>query len=258
MAQSFILNILGSLPSLILFGWPVLALIVIAGFYLKWRRWPLEAVILEKRDNNLVKSNDRIRKISDDKAGMSYYELQKSNDRIPICSYDWIIHNNFRPTTIFEWFINKLRGNAGTVFLFKYGTKQYKPISVKRNGNKLKLTEVKNGDGEAIYEYRYQQYDPRKVIGDLDFDVIDWDNMNFMVQEQRASIERRKSAKSKLYQFIIPMGIIAASVVIGIFIMKFSMDAGKSMQAGASKGGSEGMGSSKVGSAIGDAFTPGK
>ena len=81
--------------------------------------------------------------------------------------------------------------------------------------------------------------------------------MNFMVQEQRASVERRTKKKDRLMQVIIPITIIAASLIIGIFIIKFSSDTGQSLATGGG-GSSNGGGGGKILGALGDTLTPGQ
>jgi len=225
----------------------------------RWKRYPIEAIILEKRGENLIKTNDRLGKKVDRDTGLSCYEFAKSKDTIPVMNYEWILHNKAVNTNFLEKIINLMRGNEGAAFLFRYGSKQYKPIPIsqKNPGIKPRLTPIKNNKGETVYAYQYQPFDPRWVLGVLDFDVIDWDNMNFMVQEQRASVERRAKKKDRLMQMIIPLTIIASAVIMGIFILKFSYDAGSSLRGGAPAPQSEG-GSSKILGAIQNKFTPGQ
>lgn len=247
-----------SLYGFIFYTWPFLFVIILFILRRRWKAFPIEAVIIEKRGENLIKTNDRIGKKIDKYTGMSYYQLLKSKDTIPVMNYDWVLHNKTVNTNFLEKIINLIRGNEGTAFLFRYGSKQYKPIPIKQKnpGVKYKLTPIKNEKGEKIYVYQYQSFDPRWVLGVLDFDVIDWDNMNFMVQEQRASVERRTKKRDRLMQMIIPLTIIAAALIISIFILKFSFDAGEALR-GASAGGTSGGGSKIMGTITG-AFTPGE
>jgi len=242
----------------LLYGWWIF---IIGGLFIlrkKWGRYPLEAIIIEKRGDNLIKTNDRIGKRVDKTTQMTYYQFCKSKDTIPVYNFDWILHSANINTNLFERFINLLRPTTGTIFLFRYGTKQYKPMNYNlKEGEKLKLREMKDKDGKPIFSYQYGQYDPRWVIKELNFDVIDWDNMNFMVQEQRASIIRRQKKGEFWKQTLIPIVIIAACVVIGIFILKFSFDAGASLRGGASTSQPSSEGSKIVGG-ITDVFTPGE
>ena len=224
-----------SLYSFIFYTWPFLLLAVLFILKRKWKAYPIDAVIIEKRGENLIKTNDRIGRSFDKLTNMTSYKLAKAKDTIPVLNYEWVLHNKAVNTNFLEKIINLLRGNEGTIFLFRYGSKQYKPINITENskGIKQKLVPMKDEKGNDIFRYQYAQHDPRWVLGTLNFDVIDWDNMNFMVQEQRASMERRKRKSDRMLQYLIPITIIAASVVVSIFILKFSLDAGQGFQGGA-------------------------
>ena len=240
-ALTSVLSFWDSLYGFIFYTWPLIFLVVLFGLKHKWKAFPLEAVIIEKRGDNLIKTNDRIGRKFDKLTNMTYYIMAKSRDTIPVLNYEWMLHNKALYTNFLEKIINLLRGNEGTIFLFRYGSKQYKPIKINENGiEEPKLIPIKNRKGNIIYSYQYSQFDPRKTLGRLNFDVIDWDNMNFMVQEQRASIERRKKKGDRLLQYLIPITIIAASVVVSIFILKFSLDAGQSIQGAAKASGDSG------------------
>lgn len=203
---------------LIILGW-----ILVMKFI--YKNWKVEAVIIEKRGDNLIKSNDRACRYTDPYTGVTGYKLQKSKDTIPIVNFDWVLHNAVVPTTIFDKLINLLRGNVGTIFLFRYGSKQYKPIKVSQSGQtQIKYKEVKDEKGNSVFVQIYKPIDPRNIFGDLDFEVIDWDNMNFMVQEQRASIERRKKKADFWKGVLIPLAMMAITALICIIALKFSFD----------------------------------
>ncbi len=241
---------------LVFFSWWLIPIAFL--FYLRkrWGKFPLEAVIIEKRGDNLIETNDRAGKM--EKQGITYYQLVKAKDKIPVYNYDWIMHCNRSHTNLLERLVNLLRPTIGCIFLFKYGSKQYKPININNSDkNKQQFKKVKNEAGEEIYQYQYAQFDPRWVVGALDFDVIDWDNMNFIVQEQRASIMRRQRKRDMWLQIGIPIMIIAACLIAGIFILKFSSDAGVALRGGAGNPQSDGVGGSKLMGGIQDAFTPG-
>ena len=215
----------------LLYGWPFLILIWIAVLKYRWKNWPVEVEIIEKRGDNLIKTNDRAGKYVDPYTQITGYKLQKSGDTIPVVNYDWVMHNVFKPTTLFDRFVALIRGNIGTIFLFRYGSKQYKPIKIIENGKaKMQYQAMKNDKGEDIIINVYQQFDPRDKLGALDFEVVDWDNMNFMVQEQRASIERRRKKSDFLMQIAIPLAILAVTAVICIIMIKFGYDYAISMQ----------------------------
>ncbi len=243
-----IVSLWDSLYGFIFYTWPFIFMAVAFILKRRWKAYPLEAVIIEKRGDNLIKTNDRVGRVFDKLTNMTSYRLSKSKDIIPVLNYEYVLHNKVQNTNFLEKIIGFLRGNEGTVFLFRYGSKQYKPIQIgeKAGGQKPKLVPIKNKKGETIFQYQYSQFDPRWVLGTLNFDVIDWDNMNFMVQEQRATIERRKKKGERMLQYLIPITIIAASVVVAIFILKFSLDAGTSIQGKAASTAGEGTGGSKI------------
>ncbi len=229
-----IFNTITDIQTVLLYGWPFILLLLLLILKIKWKNWPLEALIIERRGYNLVKTNDRIGKYTDPYTGLTGYKLQKAKETIPIVNFEWILHNINKNTTIFDWIIDKLRGNAGTIFLFKYGTKQYKPIWIKTaQGRKLIQREIKDKSGNPILIYIYEQFDPRKHLGALEFEVIDWDNMNFMVQEQRASFERRQKKKEFWKQVAIPLIALAVVTLLCIIMIKFSYDYAMAMKGSA-------------------------
>jgi len=236
-------------------------LILLGGLWLlraRYRKFPLEAIIFEKRGENLVKTNDRVGKKVDKYTNMTFYQLQKSRDTIPVYNFDWILHNVVVSTTIFEKILNLIRLNTGTIFLFRYGSKQYKPININQDpAKKMKLVQSKNKEGEPIFTWAYMGIDPRSPVGALDFDVVDWDNINFMVQEQRASILRRTKRGEWLKTVMLPLAFLAASIVVCIFILKFSADTGADLRGGGGAEPATGGSGSKVGGVIQDAITPG-
>ena len=242
---------------IITYGWPFLLLIFLFIQKSRMKKYPIEAIIFEKRGENLIKTNDRVGKIEDKHSDMTYYKFKKSGDTIPVYNFDWVMHSVSIPTNFFEKIINILQPNTGTIFLFRYGSKQYKPINaVPNEKNKKKLVEVLDTKGNSIYTYQYMQFDPRKELGILNFEVIDWDNMNFMVQEQRATVERRKKKGEFWKQTLIPLAAIAGAVMIGVFILKFSFDARANLQAGGPAPPAPSR--SVIGGAIDDAIQPGQ
>jgi hypothetical protein len=224
-------NVLGILDMIIFilkwFWWAILALMI---FIMKManKAWPVDAVIIEKRGSNLIKTNDRAGRFVDPFTGVTGYKLEKSKDTIPILNYDWVMHNVNIPNSLFERAIAFLRGNAGTIFLFRYGSKQYKPIKIKesKEGEDFKIVyqPIKNDKGEDVYIQVYQPLDPRDKMGALNFEVVDWDNMNFMVQEMRTSIERRKKNGDWIKTIAVPLAIIGATVIFSIIMIKFGFD----------------------------------
>jgi hypothetical protein len=228
-----IFSIIGDMQTILLYGWPFLILFWILILKFLYKKWPVDVVIIEKRGTNLIKTNDRAGKYVDSFTGLTGYKLQKAKDTIPVINYDWVLHNVSMSTTLFDRLVNLLRGNIGTLFLFKYGAKQYKPINiVQNNQRKLILKEIKNKNNQPTLVQIYEQFDPRKHLGALDFEVIDWDNMNFMVQEQRASFERRQKKNEWLKQVLIPLVALAIAGLVCIIMIKFSYDYAMAMKGG--------------------------
>ena len=182
---------------------------------------------------------------------------------MPVYNFDWMLHNGDKPMSIFEKIVMFLRPTIGTVFLFKYGSKQYKPINIGQDSkteNVLKLKELKDKDGTPLFKYEYSQFDPRWVLGVLDFEVVDWDNMNFMVQEQRASIMRRAGGLDWLKTLAVPAMLIAGTVIVALFILKFSAEAGAVLKSGSGQAAvatDASLDNSVIGGAINGAMAPG-
>lgn len=246
-------SMMGTVGKVFLYGWWLFVIAGLFAFKKRWERWPVEAVIYEKKGDNLVKTNDRLGKRFDKLTGITYSELLIAKDTMPVLNYDCVLHCVNKHTNFLEKVVNFLRPTIGTVFLFRYGSKQYKPIKNNVDDKNLKLKECKDDNGETIFKYEYQQFDPRISIGALDFEVVDWDNMNFMVQEQRASIIRRTKSGEFWAKTLVPIVIIVACVMIGIFILKFSADVGADLR-GAAPSQNDG---SKLMGGISDAITPG-
>jgi len=218
---------------LLKYGWPFIILALLMFMKFKWGKYPIEAVILEKRGDNLIKTNDRVGKFDDLKdGGVIKYRLQKCRDTIPVFNYEWILHNNFVANTFLEKLVSIIRGNAGTVLLYRYGSKQYKPVKINERGEMVaQFEEIKDKRGNPIWVNIYHPMDPRKEMLSLDFEVIDWDNINFMVQEQRASTLRRQKSKEFWMGIAIPAMIIAGAILFAIFSFKFSADISREMRA---------------------------
>ena len=230
-----IFSIIQDMQMVLLYGWPFILLIGILILKFKWKSWPIDVVIIERRGNNLIKTNDRAGKYVDSYTGITGYKLMKAKDTVPVINYDWVMHNVSINTTFFDKFVNILRGNVGTLFLFRYGAKQYKPVVIKHNDKRKQiLKEIKDPNGNPILLRIYEQFDPRKHLGALDFEVIDWDNMNFMVQEQRASFERRQKQGKWLKEIVVPIAIIIVTALVAIIMIKFSYDYAMAMKGGPS------------------------
>lgn len=218
-----VMDIFQTIKFILVWFWWAILLVWVGFLKFKWKNWPIEAVIIEKRGENLIKTNDRCGRYKDPYTGMTGYKLMKSKDSVPVVDFNIVLHNNAIHTNMLERFVNLIRGNSGTIFLFRYGSKQYKPIRINQTG-KVHLEEVKDKDGNPVMINMYKPLDPRNVLGVLDFEVVDWDNMNQMVQEWKATIERRQKSKEFWKQIVIPAIIIGATVIFSIVMIKFGYD----------------------------------
>lgn len=213
---------------LIYVSWWLVPLVWI--FIMKKRlgKYPIDVVIYEKRGENLVKSNDVAGRF--DKP-VTCYKLKKNKDSIPIPEYDWILQCMNKPTNVFEKIANMLSGKIGSITLFKYGSKQYKPIHVKINNGKVvkKFVEVKDANGQPVFVWRYEPINPKQSMNKLDFDVIDWDDANHMTQELRAIALRRSPVQKFLEKYGGIIGLIVgfmALVIAGYYYKELIIDAG--------------------------------
>lgn len=255
-AETFV-SVLSTLWTVFIWSWWLILIITLFIVKRRWSKFPIDAVIIEQRGDNLIRTNDRLGRWYDKFGDIHSYKLQKTKETIPVFNFDWILYSAAVPTNFLERIINFLRPTIGTAFLYRYGSKQYKPININnKKTNKLQLKEVKSKDGSKLYTYQYGQFDPRWVLGNLDFEVVDWDNINFMVQEQRASVLRRQK-KGELWKTIaIPAMIIAGAVIVSIIMMKYSVDVGRDLRGGAGQPTVEGGGSKLLGG-VQDVVTPG-
>lgn len=261
--ETYVVQAFDIVSTIFLWTWWIF---LIGGMFMmkkKYEAFPVDVVIIEKRGENLIKTNERAGRKVDKETQMSYYQLKKCKDTMPVYNFDWMLHNADKPMSIFEKIVAFLRPTIGTVFLFKYGSKQYKPINIGQkdgDASKLSLKEVKDANGNAIFKYEYAQFDPRWPLKILDFEVVDWDNMNFMVQEQRASIMRRAGGLDWLKTLAVPAMLIAGTVIVSLFILKFSAETGATLKAGAGQPGvttEEALDNSIIGGAINGAMAPG-
>lgn len=207
------------------YGWWLILLIILFVVRKRNSNYPIEAVIIEKRGNNHIKTNDRVGKYVDKLTGLIGYKFMKSKDTIPVVDFEWIMHNARQDLGILDKLYNKLMANTGTAIFYKYGSRQYKPVRVGTDPeSKIEWVEVKDEKGNPIVVSIIKPIDIREGLAGLNFEVVDWDNMNFMVQEQRASIERRKRASEVWKQILIPALIVGGAVVVSIVMIKFGYD----------------------------------
>ena len=261
-AATYIVQAFDIIGSVFMWTWWIF---LIGGMWMmkkKYEAFPIDVVMIEKRGGNLIKTNERAGRRFNKDTQVTCYKLKKCGETMPVYNFEWMLHNADKPMSIFEKIVSFLRPTIGTVFLLKYGSKQYKPINILKKDeteNILKLKELKNEDGTSVFKYDYAQFDPRWVLDVLDFEVVDWDNMNFMVQEQRASITRRSSGYDWLKTMAVPAMIIAGAVIVALFILKFSAESGALLKQGSGQPvvAEDPAVGGVIGGAINEAIAPG-
>lgn len=248
-----------------IWGWFWWAFLLIGMFIWRGRlkKYPINAVIYEKRGDNVINTNDRIGRFDD--GGMVRYRFKMTKDSIPVMDYDWILHNMAVPTNLAEKIVNMLQGSVGTATFYKYGSKQYKPIRFKLGLAKRAVNALKGKGFDAVVEEGkkevqiYEQQNVASALGGLEFDVVDWDNMNFMVQEHRATLDRRKKRQDWIQQWAPTLGLAVVAVV---FIVAMYLAIGMIEDAASLKMGQAAQATQKVTGAnvpiIGDLFNPGQ
>lgn len=255
--MSVALQALNTIIDVLKYGWPFMILMFVIIAKVRGKNWPVEVVIIEKRGKNLIKTRDRAGKYKDKFTGLVGYRLKKTGDTIPVVDYDWVMHNADPPLGILGRIEKFFMPTIGTIFIYRYGSKQYKPLKQSYNEDaKVEWEVVKDTKGNPIAYQKYQQFDPRGYLDALNVEVVDWDNMNFMVQEMRASEERRRKKDHWLKAVLVPLGIIAAAAIVSIVMMKFALDYSQTLK------GAEALNTQPENSeipdipVIGDAFTP--
>ena len=218
-------TVLGELLSyitifLVYFSWWVIPVGFLIFAKVKWARFPIEAVILETRGDNIIKTNDRIGKHENKATGHTTYVIQKMGDVIDVLPFETILHCVYRPTNLLEYLINKLRPTIGTVHLLKYGSKQYKPVRITREKDThvTGFETIKDKNGQDILVNRVLPFDIRKHLGVIDFQIIDWDDVNTTMNEIENSRLRRIAKWDTWAKFMLPIAIVAMAVILAIVI----------------------------------------
>lgn len=214
-------------------GWWLVPLVVIFIYKKRLSAYPIDVVIYEKRGNALIKTNDVAGRFSEP---VNCYKLKMSKDTIPIPQYDWVLQCMHRPTNLFEKIVNMLVGKIGSITVFKYSSKQYKPVQVKLNDNNFKweLREVRDSKGNPVYVNILSPINPNTSFSKLDFEVIDWDDINHMTQELRAIATRRSPIMKFLEKYGAMIAIvlaIIALIIAGYYYKEMLIDAGSRYQA---------------------------
>lgn len=225
-------TVLGSLMSYVTvfflyFSWWVIPIGVLIFAKVKWSKFPISAIILEMRGDNIILTNDRIGKREDKGSGHTTYRIQKIGDVIDVLPFESILHTVFKPTNFLEYVINKLRPTVGTVHLLKYGSKQYKPVKIIRNKEThvTGFETIKDKNGQDILVERVLPFDVRKQLGVIDFQIIDWDDVNTTLNEIENSRIRRIAKWDTWAKFLLPLAIIAMTVMLAIVVIYLTYDA---------------------------------
>ena len=193
-------------------GWWLIPIIFIFIWKKMLGRYPIDVVIYEKRGENLVKTNDMAGRFE---RPVSCYRLLKSKDTLPIPQYDWVLQCMDKPMTFPERIVYMLRGKIGSITLFKYASKQYKPIKVRLDNGQIveRLKLITDKSGQPLYITTYEYINPKQSMSKLNFEVIDWDDINHMTQELRAIAVRRSPLLEGLQKYwpiiAVIMGILA-------------------------------------------------
>jgi|TARA_R100000501_G_C2624024_1_gene117242 hypothetical protein len=208
-------------------GWWAIPLIFLWFYRKKLMKYPVECVIYEKRGENLVYNRDLAGRFNEP---ISCYRLKVSKDTIPVPKYDWLLQYIAKPTNIFEWILDKLVGRQGTLTLFKYGSKQYKPVDARVGGKVVKkFKEIKDENGQPVYITVYEPINVKKEMSRLDFEVIDWDDINHLTQELRAIATRRSPLKNFIEKYGQVMGLAFVTmifIIVSYFSYKMMIEAG--------------------------------
>lgn len=202
-------------------SWWLFPLIAMFIWKKQLNKYPIDCIIYELRGENLVYTKDVCGRFE---SPITCYKLKINKDSIPIPQYDWILQNLSKPTNILEKLTYLISGKAGAIALFKYGSKQYKPIDVKI-GDKLerKFKEVKDKNGQPIWVTIYEPINVKKDMDKLDFDVIDWDDINHLTQELRAIQQRRQKTKEWIEKYGATIGLAVVALLF-IIAMYYSVE----------------------------------
>jgi hypothetical protein len=211
------------------FGWWVLPLIFLFVYKKMLSKYPISVTIYEKRGNALAESNDVAGRFNDP---INCYKLKLNKDTIPIPEYDWVIQCMDRPTNLFEKIGYMLSGRIGHITLFKYASKQYKPIKVSATGEieENLFEQVLDKNGKPVYINVYKPINVSSSLSNVDFEVIDWDDVNHMTQELRAIATRRVKAMDFLQKHAGLISMVLALIALifaGYYYKEIISDAGE-------------------------------
>lgn len=212
-------------------GWWLVPILLLFWYRKALGKYPIDVVIYEKRGNDVIKTNDVAGRFNEP---VNCYRLKGAKDSIPIPQYDWVLQCMYKPTNLFEKISNFFVGKIGSITLFKYSSKQYKPINVHVNGQLVpKLKEIKDKNGNSIYINIYESINVKHSLSKLDFEVIDWDDINHMTQELRAIATRRAPTLKFLEKYGGWIAFILGVLIIifaGYYYKELLLDAGSKFE----------------------------
>lgn len=216
-------------------SWWLVPLMFLFMAKVRWSKYPIEVIMLERRGDNLIITNDRAGRNLNRDTGHTTYKLLKSGDTIDVLPFDTILHKSHKPTNILETIVSKLRPTIGVVHLLKYGSKQYKPIKITstekgmmaedKEGNVIPVIPCKDENGNQVYQENLLAFDIRDYLGVIEFQVIDWDDVNTTLNEIENSRLRRIAKWDTWAKFLLPIAIVGVAAVVSIVFIYLTYDA---------------------------------
>lgn len=221
-------NFFSAFASFFLLILPIILVVALFAYKKRLKLFPIAAIVIERRDNNLVIKTDRIGRVNE--AGIWKYKFRKSKETIPNPDYNQIVNGTYTPSNLFEKIAFMLDAPIGFAFFYKYGSQQYKPVRIRLKDAEGNQTEqfktvfkpTRDEYGNKVYVKQTVQISPFSKMVIPEFDIIDWDNMNFIVQEHENTDNRRKKKEDFMKKILIPAMIIGVAAVIFIVAMYFA------------------------------------
>ena len=215
-AVNYVTNALSGIGPFVVSLWPYLLVLAVAGVaawvYRQNKRFPLRAVIWERRGDDIITNmKDSIGRIKED--GIFKWKFRKSKDTLPPENYAYVV---------------KCLTGIGVAHFIKYGSGQYKIIDVRDlfkvycSEHQVECAKIKLPNGEEQVYCDKCKKTPKEVMGGK-FKIIDTDDMNWKVLEFRATMERRKN-KEEAFAKYGPLIGLALVVLLGIMIAYFGYE----------------------------------
>jgi len=174
-------------------------------------KFPVDAVVLQKRGNSLMAYLDKARFIK--RKGTEYYELKKRKTK-------------FRPST-FDNMIPQPNGRP-LVILYEYQRDMLVPVDT----TNLEIIYERDENGEIVYEKKKMEdgtiQDIPKIKRVINLKAID-ESMAFWGQQFRREAEERHKNKSfmeKYWPFIMMGMVFVFYVILAYFFMQAISDTG--------------------------------